>query len=616
MADFQTAFDSNTSGINTTLTTQLSSIQQWSNVPGSLVKASSSAAGYLWGYNSTNLVWICQQPCTGSWSQVDISALTPAPAPVPAPAPAPAPGPVPTSLGTLTGPLIGTPVPVVSVDADDQWNAVYIAYQAPYTKMVNSLGVAKYYTGTPSTYSRANWATYSQPSIANGYVYVAPPVSETIGTMTGNWIKGSRPIIKVSTDDAGNPVYIATDGFIKLVNSKGVGKYYTGTINDYSPSNWSTYTPTPAGSYIATLTPAPAPAPAPPPPPVAPSSPPEFLDIDTDDTNVYLLYKNGSKISLASKTANNQTSWSITSVGSDSFKPISIFSTHTYIWLQADNNVKAKIPKPVTMTNVMSNNDVSVRITSASAKSLYGVDASGNAMRSDETLQTGWSAIKGLGGINVKSLIGDIDETGLFFVDNSSKLSQCVGDCSKKSIVPVNTQGFLPMSVSADPATKQLWMTSTTPGNAGNIFNRMAKPDYTSISNSVYPYDDKRTKVVGDITDKYNQQTKVMTVNKQLAEFQDFFSIIFGKATKAQQEVNTEISQIDNTLATDQAKLNKINSIQPAIQKFVITLAIVGLIYATVSMLGWITHVIVLIVLIVGIYLSLNNDVTLSSLWT
>ena len=172
------------------------------------------------------------------------------------------------------------------------------------------------------------------------------------------------------------------------------------------------------------------------------------------------------------------------------------------------------------------------------------------------------------------------------------------------------------MSVSADPATKQLWMTSTTPGNAGNIFNRMATPDYSSISNAIYPYDDKRNKVAGDIEKEYNDQTKVMKVNKQLAEFQDFFSIIFGKATKAQEQVNTEISQIDNTLATDQAKLNKISSIQPSIQKFVITLAIVGLIYATVSILGWITHIIVLIVLVVGIYLSLNNDVTLSSLWT
>ena len=101
MTDFQSAFDTNTRGIDTTLTTQLSSVQQWANIPGSLVKASSSAAGYLWGFNSVNLVYVCQLPCTGNWSQVDVTQLAP---------------PQPSSVGYLSGPWIRGNIPISKVD--------------------------------------------------------------------------------------------------------------------------------------------------------------------------------------------------------------------------------------------------------------------------------------------------------------------------------------------------------------------------------------------------------------------------------------------------------------------------------------------------------------------
>ena len=71
--DFQNEYDTATDGINTIVTTQLSSSLQWSNIPGTLVKSSSSAAGYVWGYNSINLIYVCQLPCTGNWVQIDTS---------------------------------------------------------------------------------------------------------------------------------------------------------------------------------------------------------------------------------------------------------------------------------------------------------------------------------------------------------------------------------------------------------------------------------------------------------------------------------------------------------------------------------------------------------------
>jgi hypothetical protein len=509
MTDFQSAFDTNTSGINTTLTTQLSSVQQWANVPGSLVKASSSQAGYLWGFNSINLVWVCQQPCTGQWTKVDLSSLTPV---------------------------------------------------------------------TPA---------------------------QSIGTMSGSWIGGTRPIATVDKDNTGNPVYIIQDGtFVKMVNSAGISKNYAGSMNTYSSNNWNTYTTTPAGTYVVSLSP----------PPTAPT-PPAILDIVTDETNVYLLYSIGSTTYVATKTANNQTDWSMTTVSNPTFSPINIFSTHTYLWLQTASNQKVKIPKPINMTNTMPIADTSVKITSSSSTALYGVDGTGKAMKSDETLQTGWAPVAGLAGMPVKTLVGDLDQRGLFFIDNNSRVSECIGDCSTNKTTLVNTQGYLPLYMTADPSTKQLWMTSSTTGSVGNIFNRVANPDYSSILNTVTPLDQNRDKVVGDVKDEYNKQTQVMTVNKQIGDFHDLFAQIFGDATKATQETNLQISKVESDVAGKQVQLRQITNIEPIIQKLVVTLASAALVYAIFSFLGWIVHAIVLVVIGVGIYLSLNNDISLSSLW-
>lgn len=73
MADFQNDYRDSTDAINSIVTTQLSQVPQWSNIPGSLVKASSSVAGYVWGYNSSDKLFRCQSPCTGKWEMVDLT---------------------------------------------------------------------------------------------------------------------------------------------------------------------------------------------------------------------------------------------------------------------------------------------------------------------------------------------------------------------------------------------------------------------------------------------------------------------------------------------------------------------------------------------------------------
>ena len=69
MADLENA----TSAIDTAVTTQLFSSLSWANVPGSLTKADASTAGFVWGYNSNNSVYVCAAPCNGNWTQVDLT---------------------------------------------------------------------------------------------------------------------------------------------------------------------------------------------------------------------------------------------------------------------------------------------------------------------------------------------------------------------------------------------------------------------------------------------------------------------------------------------------------------------------------------------------------------
>ena len=528
MTDFQSAFDTNTSGINTTLTTQLSSVQKWANIPGYLVKASSSAAGYLWGFNSANLVYVCQQPCTGNWTEVNISALTPPP-----------PRPPPPGLDTSGLTDLGC------------WNDT------------NSRALS----GPPGQYGYTV-QTCKEFALSHG--------SSTFGVQNGG-----QCFIENPGDDY-----------------KKHGKY-TGPCAERG------------GVWVNHVYQVPQ---VPPPPPPPPQSPPVFLDIATDETNVYILFSSGRTTSLATKTANNQTNWSIIPIG-NGFSPANVFSTHTYLWLQSATNQKVKIPKPINMTNTMPVNDTSVKITSASSSALYGIDASGQAMKSDETLQTGWAPVAGLQGKPVSSVVGDLDQTGLFAITGSG-VSECVGDCSTNKTVPINTQGYLPLYLTGDPSTKQLWMTTSTAGSLGNIFNRIANPDYSSISNSIAPLDRNRDGVVTDVTKDYNKQTQIMGVNQELSMFKSLFTQLFGDATKAQTDANTRISQVETDLQNKKKNLDQLSGIQPIIQKFVVTLAITALVYAVFSPFGWYVHAVALVVLVIGIYLTLNNDVTLSSLWS
>lgn len=402
--DFQNEYDTATTGINTLVSTQLSSSLQWTNVPGTLVKSSSSAAGYVWGFNSSNGIFVCQLPCTGNWTMIDTS----------------------------------------------KWNMSSV------------------------------------------------------------------------------------------------------------------------------------------------------LDLTTDSTNVYILLSTtDGKTVLYSNSASNTGSWNMVAVP---FSATQIFSTNTFIWAQDASNTKQKCPKPCAMSNWIANAENKIKITSSSDSALYGVDASGNAMKTDENIQSGWSSVSGLTGLKLMSVIGQADSTALYGVDTSSKAYRCEGDCSvPQEVDPLDTGGYAPLNMSADPSGKSLWMTGTTSGNVGNIFTRLDKPDYTAIMNNVNPLDQSRDKVVSTVTDAYNQQTNVMTANKQITDVVNFFTKFFKFDSQSVKQDQSEISAYRDKLITTQAKLNKLTTTEPLLQKLISLLVTVVVIYLVGSFLGGIVHTVAFVVLAAGL---------------
>jgi hypothetical protein len=405
MATFQSEYETSTNAIDSIVTTQLSSVLNWLNVPGSLIKASSSAAGFVWGYNAGSTVYICSLPCTGNWSPVDLS--------------------------------------------------------------------------------------------ANGVSSV--------------------------------------------------------------------------------------------------------VDLTTDDSNVYILFKNSAgALSLLVTAATNQGTKSVIPVP---FPAISIFSTHTYIWAQDSSNNKQKCTKPCNMPNWMSASDITVKITSTDDATLYGVDATGQAMQTNETLQSEWQPI----GDVVGSIYGKGSDGTLYGIDSTQSAFSYNGTVS-----PLYTDGLDPTNIIVDNRSDNLWMTTQTPGDSGNVFTRSQKPDYSTIMNSVTPLDKRRDKVVDEVETNFKRQTDVMTVNKQVSDIVKYFKQMFNIDGKTAKKGKDQSGNLTEEIKRSQAQLDYVNSVIPTFLYVIALLVTVSLVYILGShLLGNYIHVVTLGILGVGIAFIMNFSTTI-----
>ena len=320
-----------------------------------------------------------------------------------------------------------------------------------------------------------------------------------------------------------------------------------------------------------------------------------ILDIATDANTVYVLYTTMSgNTQILTTDATRQGVWSTLKV------PISatrIFSTHTYLWAQDSNNVKQMCPKPCTMGNWIPSQESTITITSSTDTHLYGKDPTGEPMQTDETMRSGWSPIQGFGNTKVQTVIGG--DKSLYAIDEKSNPITYDG----KSVQPLPTSGFTPLNITT--ANNQLWMTSVEPSGLGNVFNRFETPDYATIVNNVSSLDRKRDEVVSDVEKAYNQQTDVMTVNKQTKDVVDFFKKIFKLDGDTAHKAKAQAGHINEQIRSTQQQIDQMNALEPILQIAIGMLLAICLVYILIG--GVASHVVALGILGVGTYFILKS---------
>jgi hypothetical protein len=229
---------------------------------------------------------------------------------------------------------------------------------------------------------------------------------------------------------------------------------------------------------------------------------------------------------------------------------------------------------------------LNIKIISASSTSLYGTDGLGTAMKTDESLQSGWAAIPELAGSKYSIILGDADQTALYGLDTSNQLKRCAnGTC-----VPITTQGYTPQNLSIEPISKQLWMTTTTKGDEGNIFTRSDTTDYSSLLQSTQPLDKQRDVAIQNSEQDFVEGTHAGIMTKQLNALKSMLpkipNISSKKVTSDLTYTNQEIEQMKHALTV--------------IRDILILIFGLFLVYLTGDIFGSFTHVIALFWLIGG----------------
>jgi hypothetical protein len=296
--------------------------------------------------------------------------------------------------------------------------------------------------------------------------------------------------------------------------------------------------------------------------------PDSALDVVTDDNNVYVL----GNTTFMSKVASNMEDWVVVPapVGA-----VSILSTSSNVWAQDAAGKKWKLAKPGTTGNWISVEDPSGTImTSASGTSLYGIQG-GKAVKSDESLQSGWSPLGEFEGTMTK-VFGDLDKTALYGVDMTNSLSRCESGTCKPVDIPAPVQ-----NMTIDPKGS-LWLTTTTQGLKGNVYTKtdsLKIPDTTEL-------DRQRDEVVHHV----QLDKKTSSLKKTLDEIMKFLKGLYKTDTKHQEQKIIENRDL----------LDQMQKIIPAMLRILMYIGAVAVVYLVFE--GFLAHLVSLVILGVGVY--------------
>lgn len=251
-----------------------------------------------------------------------------------------------------------------------------------------------------------------------------------------------------------------------------------------------------------------------------------ILDIAADDF-LYVLYtSNGTFLKIY-----NNTEWiTIPFKEEDTLK--NIYVTSSYIWGQGTQ--KWKLPKPGTTGNWMLVPDTSnTQITSSSLNALYGIDSTGKAWKTDETLKSGWSLLPQFKGM-LTGLIGTKDPN--LYGMTSTDIEKCIGQSC------TNIQADEPTNISITPSNT-IWLTSNKSGDLGNIYTKSDIPPIDQIQT----LDLERDTIVKKTEIDYMNSTYIQMFYKQIEEIRKL--LLNEKPKKLNTDELKEI-QNRNTLLT------------------------------------------------------------------
>lgn len=135
-------------------------------------------------------------------------------------------------------------------------------------------------------------------------------------------------------------------------------------------------------------------------------------------------------------------------------------------------------------------------------------------------------------------------------------------------------------------------LVKTTPVPAGTMFLNL---------------DQQRDLTVKKLENDYDNQTVVMTVNKQVKDVVGFFKKAFRIDKGSTTQTKTEIAKMQAKITDSQSIIDQLGLTGPIIQQLMILLASVAVIYYFGSFLGSIIHLVALILLITGAYYIISG---------
>ena len=500
---------------------QLSSFGMWTNVPGALNKISSSAGGYTWGISSDGKIFSCKEPCSSAdWKSI----VSPS----------------------------GVNIKIVDVATDSQY--VYILYQTDENVVVPV-------PSAPEVFAVGDSYQYTQEQ-ANGVCQQYNSTVATLGQLEDAQQKGADWCFTAWVSDSPEAKYpISTTVIPGCASAPGIQTYNPGTagVNCYGPK----------------------------PPEGTPS-------IRAFNASIWSIQPSGQTktelktvLKYARMNVDGSGSWESYDAQGDGTN-IEVSDAFLFIGTKG-------CAKPCTTGNWVDvpqpgGTGINQGTFSASPGNVYNLRFENGVYKTYKgtgTGQGGWVELPGLQ--NKFPLSTSTDNTAIYATPADSGNYGTLERCEYPYDTPekckkVFTDGRTATSVSVNPATSRVWMTTKEMASKGNIFQRLDSEDPQVIMNEFGEREQELQRDVnslgGDIRLTHAEVSAGMT-RKEASDIITEATNLSGNISGTLEESEKLRSQIRQGKKEEAGYKNKMLPLQ--ILTF--TLAVVLLLYLTAGII-------------------------------